>query len=111
MILSFVDKIKLSMTGNLEEVLQCTVEKGLTLNESLFSVPRLTFFGFKTSSAGKRPDDQKVSAIKEAYKPDEFHSFHGLENNCARFFPNLAAKAEPLHKLAQQDCDGEWSEQ
>ena len=100
---------------NLGQVLQRIVEKGLTLNKDkcLFSVPQLTFFGFKVSSAGIGPDDQKVSAIKDARRPtnpNEVRSFLGLVNYCARFFPNLATEAEPLRKLTRQDCEWEWSD-
>ena len=78
---------------NLAQVLPQIVGKGLTLNKDkcLFSVPQLTFFGFKVSSAAISPDDQKVSAIKDARRPtnpNKVRSFLGLVNYCARFFPN-----------------------
>ena len=83
-------------------------EKGLTLNRDkcAFNMSKLTFMGYLLSNQGIGPTESPVDAVAGAREPQnagEVRSFLGLVNFSARFIPNLASIAEPLHKLTRKE--------
>ena len=88
-------------------------EKGLTLNrdKSAFSMSKLTFMGYLLSNQGIGPTESRVEAVVDAREPqnaEEVRSFLGLVNFSARFIPNLASIAEPLHRLTRKQTPFVW---
>jgi len=88
-------------------------EKGLTLNRDncAFSMSKLTFMGYLLSNQGIGPTESRVEAVIDAREPqnaEEVRSFLGLVNFRARFIPNLASIAEPLHSLTRNQTPFVW---
>ena len=88
-------------------------EKGLTLNRDkcAFSMSKLTFKGYLLSNQGIGPTESRVEAVVDAREPqnaEEVQSFLGLVNFSARFIPNLASIAEPLHRLTRKQTPFVW---
>ena len=82
-------------------------EKRLTLNRGkfLFSMSKQTFMRYLLSNQGIGPTESSVGAVVDAREPqnaEEVRSFLGLVNFSARFIPNLASIAEPLHRLTRK---------
>jgi hypothetical protein len=94
--------------NRLEEILKRLQEKELTLNidKCNFNMDKIEFMGHMLSAHGIGVSQSKVDAVVQARKPEsasEVRSFLGLVNFVARFIPDLATKAEPLHRLLQKD--------
>lgn len=88
-------------------------EKGLTLNREkcVFQMSKLTFMGYLLSNKGIGPTESRVEAVVTAREPQnagEVRSFLGLVNFSARFIPNLASSAEPLHRLTRRETPFVW---
>lgn len=88
-------------------------QKGLTLNRDkcAFSMSKLTFVGCLFSNQGIGHTESRVEAVIDAREPqnaEEVPSFLGLVNFSARFIPNLARIAEPLHKLTRKQTPFVW---
>jgi hypothetical protein len=99
----------------LDKALARLRDRGMTLNadKCVFSVPELTFFGFRISGKGVAPDGEKVRAIQNfpaLREPSEVRSFLGLVNYVARFIPDLATKAEPLRELTRRGTEWSWTD-
>ncbi|CAI6367348.1 unnamed protein product [Macrosiphum euphorbiae] len=98
----------------LEKVLSRLQEKGLTLNyeKCLFSVKKLTFFGYQFSEQGVEIDKKKIEAFIQLKPPSnvsEVRSVLGMINYCGRFIPNLAEKTKPLRNLITANRKWSWS--
>ncbi|XP_020600787.1 uncharacterized protein K02A2.6-like [Orbicella faveolata] len=88
-------------------------EKGLTLNmdKCTFSMSKLTLMGHLLSNQGIGPTESRVEAVIDAREPQNaegVRSFLGLVNFSARFIPNLASIAEPLHRLTRKQTPFVW---
>ena len=97
----------------LRKTFKCIQEKGLTLNRDkcVFSMSKLTFMEYLLSDQGIGPTESRVEAVIDARVPqnaEEVESFLGLVNFSARFIPNLASIAEPLHKLTRKQTPFVW---
>ena len=63
------------------------------------------------SNQGIGPTESRVDVVVGAREPQnagEVRSFLGLVNFSARFIPNLASIAEPLHRITRKDTPFEW---
>jgi hypothetical protein len=63
------------------------------------------------SAHGIGVSQSKVDAVVQARRPEsasEVRSFLGLMNFVARFIPDLATKAEPLHRSLHKDTKFKW---
>ncbi|XP_055633382.1 uncharacterized protein K02A2.6-like [Toxorhynchites rutilus septentrionalis] len=78
----------------------------LNRNKCVFGVSELEIFGFKVSTAGIRPTEEKIAAIKNFRKPEsreEVRSFLGLVNFVGHFIPHLSTRTEPLRQFVRGD--------
>ena len=67
--------------------------------------------GYLLSNQGIGPTESRVEAVVDAREPqnaEEVRSFLGLVNFSARFIPNLASIAEPLHRLTRKQTPFVW---
>lgn len=67
-----------------------------------FGVAELNFLGHTISSAGIRPQPEKVKAVQEFPAPNtkrQLREFLGLVNFYRRFLPQCAETLHPLHRL------------
>ena len=72
---------------------------------------KLTFMGYLLPNKGTGPTESRVEAVVTAREPQnagEVRSFLGLVNFSARFIPNLASIAEPLHRLTRRETPFVW---
>jgi transposase InsO family protein len=70
----------------------------------VFGKKSLTFLGFEINSAGIRPDQSKIAAIRTWPTPtnvQEVRAFIGLTQHFRRFVPQFAAIATPLTDLTR----------
>ena len=89
--------------------LQILKENGLTINlkKCLFRKTEISLFGFKISSDGTKPMDDKIDVImnfKEPTNVKEVRSFLGLVNFMSRFIHNLSSKTGILRKFTQKNA-------
>lgn len=94
--------------ARLQEVLSVLKKNNAKLNESkcAIGVQQLDILGFKVSSSGISPSDDKITAIRNFRQPEtkeEVRSFLGLVNFVAHFIPNLSTRSEPLRKFVRGD--------
>ena len=97
----------------LEDILKRLQEKELTLNidKCNFNMDKIEFMGHMLSAHGIGVSQSKVDAVVQARRPEstsEVRSFLGLVNFVARFIPDLATKAVPLHRLLHKDAKFRW---
>ena len=88
----------------LRRVLGILSESGFTVNASkcTWITTEIQALGFKVSSAGIHPCEDKIQAIKEAPEPlnkEQLQSVLGLITFYERFFQGKAHILEPLHRL------------
>lgn len=86
-------------------------EFGMVINvaKCVFEAPEVTFLGYTVSSAGIKPLDAKVQAIKQFPPPKnikELRRFLGMVNFYRRFIPNAAKTQAPLHSLVTGSLKG-----
>jgi transposase InsO family protein len=88
------------------------VEAHITLNEKCeFSKTEIKFAGHVISSAGIKPDPDKVSAIIKMAAPtnvSELRCFLGMVNQMSKFCNDLAQLAAPLYALLAKDNAWTW---
>ncbi|XP_062557693.1 uncharacterized protein K02A2.6-like [Armigeres subalbatus] len=94
----------------LQKVLSVLKKNNATLNKSkcLIGVTELEILGFKVSTAGICPSDEKIAAIQNFRKPEsreETRSFLGLINFVGQFIPHLSTRSEALRKFIRGDVD------
>ncbi|XP_055589525.1 uncharacterized protein LOC129741765 [Uranotaenia lowii] len=99
-----------------EVLLLILKEEGFTinLNKSYFFVPKVEFLGFEVSSAGIRPGEAKILAVKRFPLPKsvrEVQQFLGLAGFFRRFVRNFSVIAAPLYSLLKKDATFVWAEQ
>ena len=99
--------------ARLKKTMERIQEKGLTLNREkcVFQMSKLTFMGYLLLNKGIGPTESRVEAVVTAREPQnagEVRSFLGLVNFSARFIPNLAGIAEPLHRLTRRETPFVW---
>jgi hypothetical protein len=97
----------------LVKVLERLREKGLTLNKDKcqFRFEKLEFFGNVLTKEGINPMEAKVSAVKNARRPEnqsEVRSFLGLVNFNCKFMPHMATVSEPLRSLTRKHQAFKW---
>ena len=102
--------------ARLKKTMERIQEKGLTLNREkcVFQMSKLTFMGYLLSNKGIGPTESRVEAVVTAREPQnagEVRSFLGLLSFSARFIPNLASIAEPLHRLTRRETPFVWGTQ
>ena len=71
----------------------------------------MCFMGYLLSNQGIGPTESHVEAVvdaRESQNAEEVRSFLGLVNFSARFIPNLASIAEPLHRLTRKQTPFVW---
>ena len=67
--------------------------------------------GFKLSSTGIRPIDEKIQAITDKVRStslNELRSFMAATNQMNKLIPNLANKCAPLRPLMKNDNEWKW---
>lgn len=99
---------------NLRAVLSRLEESGLTLRKEKcsFFLDEVEYLGFKVTTAGLKPTEEKVKAVKNAAAPknlQELRSFIGAVNYYSKFLPNLAHHMAPLYKLLQKNVQFKWT--
>ena len=82
-------------------------EVGLTVNgeKCKFRLSKLTFFGHEPTSNSVDPSEKKAAAIRDAQSPkdaSEVRSFMGLAQHLAKFMPDIASMAKPIHELTRK---------
>ena len=84
----------------------------LNFKKSVFRVTSVKYLGFKLSSKGYEPDDEKVRAILDVPVPTtvtELKSFLGFISFYHSFVKNFATIASPLYDLTKKGVDFVWS--
>lgn len=94
--------------SRLQEVLLVLKQNNARLNQSkcVIGVQQLDILGFKVSSTGISPSEEKIIAIRNFRQPEskeEVRSFLGLVNFVAHFIPNLSTRSEPLRQFVRGD--------
>ncbi|XP_062557313.1 uncharacterized protein K02A2.6-like [Armigeres subalbatus] len=94
--------------SRLQEVLLVLKQNNARLNQSkcVIGVQQLDILGFKVSSTGISPSEEKIIAIRNFRQPEskeEVRSFLGLVNFVAHFIPNLSQRSEPLRQFVRGD--------
>ena len=97
----------------LEAVLQRAKDFGITFNKEkyLFGVSELEFYGYRFSSEGLKPTEDKVKAVKDCKPPqsrDEVKSFLGMIGYLSKFIPRYAVLTAPLRRLTGHDVPFSW---
>jgi cleavage and polyadenylation specificity factor subunit 1 len=77
---------------------------GILINPAkcVFRVPELTFLGYKISSEGSRPLEERVAHLQACTPPKtvrKLRQFLGILNFYRRFLPQAAATQAPLHDI------------
>ena len=76
-----------------------------------FGATEVKYLGSIISYHSRKPDPDKVKAIKEMEPPrskDDVRSFIGLASFYRDFIPNLASIAEPIQRLLEKDVQFQW---
>jgi transposase InsO family protein len=97
----------------LRQVLDRLRVAGIRLKNSKCEWAReeVSYLGFRISSQGRKVDPERVRAIVEMPEPKDvigLRSYLGMVVFYARFIQDMAALAEPLHRLLRKDEDWRW---
>ncbi|KAL8622977.1 hypothetical protein ACOMHN_027098 [Nucella lapillus] len=97
----------------LQAVLKRIEDSGLKLNKEKchFKKAEVKYFGHIISSAGIRPDPEKVKAITDMPAPTciaELRTVCGMFNYLARFVPGMASIMKPITDLMKKDTAWSW---
>ena len=100
--------------GNLEEVLRCLKEPGISLHRDKchFMQNSIEYLGQVVDANGVRTSHKKVQAIKEAPTPRNVHELRstlGMFNYYRRFMPDLSSTLQPLHMLLRANHPWHWT--
>ena len=98
---------------SLVEVFQRLADANLTLKKEkcVFNQPEITFFGFRVTKDGIRPDNSKVEALKNATQPsskEDVRSFLAMASASRMFAPNFSKITAPLRELIKDGIPFIW---
>ena len=93
---------------HVQKVLQQLKKSGLRLKPSKcrFATTEIEYLGHTLTPVGVRPNDSKVTAMKEFPRPQtvkQVKNFLGLANFYRRHIPGMAAVSRPLTGLTRKD--------
>ena len=118
----YIRDILIVSSGSLEghsvevrKILKALDEANLRIkfDKCAFFQSEVEWVGYKISSKGIKPINEKVQAITEKMKPKnltELRSYLGAVNQLSRFIPNLAMKTEPFRDLLKHSDKWTWNE-
>lgn len=97
----------------LRELLRRLDENNVKLNRSKLKLCQTSvkFYGHVLTDHGLRPDEEKISAIRNYPTPcnrKEVHRFVGMVNYLSRYIPNLSANLTNLRKLICETVAWQW---
>jgi transposase InsO family protein len=98
---------------NLEALKKRCIAKNIRLNDakSVLKQREIKFMGHSITSAGIKPDEDKVSAIRKMPPPTDVEGVRrlcGMIQYLAKFLPNLSADIEPIRALTKKDVEWKW---
>ncbi|CAD6200297.1 unnamed protein product [Caenorhabditis auriculariae] len=110
-----VGRSKAEHRANVRKVFARIREYGfhLKLDKCSFEKSEIKYLGFILNAEGRRPDPEKVKAIKNMSAPKDakvLRSFLGMISYYGQFIPNIKALRGPLDRLLVQDEDWRWTE-
>ena len=73
----------------------------------------IDWLGYKISSNGIKPQNEKVQGLSEKMKPKnlkDLKSYLGSVNQLTKFIAGLAQITEPIRDLLRQERQWEWKE-
>lgn len=102
--------------NRLKNVLKALQDAGFQLNtdKSILRQQEIKFMGHILSSAGVRPDPQKVDsivALPPPTSPAEIKSFVGMTAYYSKFIPNHSSLLEPLLQLTRKNVAWTWGQE
>jgi hypothetical protein len=117
----YLDDILISGTDaenhlrNLRQLLQRLSDRGLRckLEKCQFAQPSVEYLGHKLSRNGIAKGS-KIDAVKAMPPPrnvSSLRAFLGSVQFYAKFLPNLATIAEPLHRLTKKNTSWKWGDE
>ena len=97
-----------------QELDQRCQEKHIVLNDQkrVSEKTEIPFMGHLITSAGIKPDPEKISAIQNMPSPTDVPAVRrlcGTVQYLARFIPNLAQHTEPLRRLTKKSSVWNWT--
>lgn len=100
-----------SHRNHLRQIFERLKQYGMVINTSkcVFGASEVTFLGYKVSSAGIKPLETKVDAIRAFPVPKtakELRRFLGMLNFYRKFIPDAAKIQAPLHMLLTDKIKG-----
>ncbi|XP_053681614.1 uncharacterized protein K02A2.6-like [Sabethes cyaneus] len=100
---------------NLDKLLCRLEEKNVKLNKSKMKLCKrsIKFYGHVLTDQGLKPDEAKVSAIRDFPRPmsrKEVHRFVGMVTYLGRFIKNLSDNLANLRKLISESVPWKWTE-
>uniref|UniRef100_A0A914UTP1 RNA-directed DNA polymerase n=1 Tax=Plectus sambesii TaxID=2011161 RepID=A0A914UTP1_9BILA len=100
----------------IDDVLHRFSEYGLRLrrDKCQFFEKRIKFLGFVIDAAGRHPNPEKISAIKEMPAPrdiTQLRAFLGLVNFYGSFIPQMSTRTAHLNALLRKDQQWQWTKQ
>ncbi|XP_055542934.1 uncharacterized protein K02A2.6-like [Wyeomyia smithii] len=99
----------------LQDVLDRLASVNMKINraKSVLSVKEVIFLGYRISTDGIHPTDEKIQAIMDLQPPanvSELRSLLGLLNFLGKFLPNLVALTFNMRTLLIKDCPFKWND-
>ena len=118
-VLTYIDDIIIFTNGDdehhklLREVLRRCEDAGLflRLSKSEIARPEVRLLGHRVSLDGIRPDEAKVTAIRQAVAPDSketLRSFLGTIGYLRQYIPNFSQITAPLNDLLKKRVEFAW---
>ena len=97
----------------LRTVLQRAEDYGITFSadKCQFGVKELDFYGYRFTSEGLKPTEDKVRALKECPVPESkqaVKSFLGMAQYLSKFIPRYASLTAPLREVTHTDVHFKW---
>lgn len=99
---------------NLREVLDKIREHGFTIRpeKCSFGKEKIKYLGFVMDKNGRRPDPDKVRAVREMPEPQDessLRSFLGMANYYSEYIKDMYKLRVPLDKLLKKDSKWLWN--
>ncbi|GBG83808.1 hypothetical protein CBR_g37608 [Chara braunii] len=109
-------KIVEEHAAHLDKVLSLLRQHKFKINgeKCEFGRPRVLYLGHEISAEGLKPDDAKVTSIRDWPRPQfvtEMRSFLGMTGYYRTFVKNYSIVAAPLTDLTRLDTPWEWTEE